>query len=310
MKAIKQLSLLGLVAASYWLMAARSSDVLSDLGISLDKLRYDVLTNLKEPKWFFFNTTSTMRTMARRIPESSRAATVRILGKTVRTYVESSAFRQTWLQDLRQKYPYDDTYSPDNLATKNRENETGKAAAQQSLASMDQAFAQLDPAMLQMAVRSQLTEEERQLASLSIDERTEKTRHITNLKKLLALPPAEFKKQYLVFIKQQAQGSLTKSDTEASADEADGAAKYRQQKAEFDAHADFKPLLKIRLQAFIELCNSVDFEARLVPMGSKQEFANPLYQRKPAEWKFLFRLGKEPVMEARAFAQQWLTELH
>ncbi|WP_338871945.1 hypothetical protein WBJ53_26715 [Spirosoma sp. SC4-14] len=309
MKAIKQLSLLGLVAVGYWLMAARSSDVLSDLGIGLDKLRQDVLINLKEPKWFFFNSTANIRTMARRIPESSRAATVRILGKTVRTYVESSTFRQEWLQDLRQKYPYDDSFSPENLARKSHENEAGKVAAQQSLASMDQAFAQLDPAMLQMAVKSQLAEEERQLASLSADERTEKNRSIASLKKLLTLPPAEFKKQYLAFIKQQAQGSLVKSDSETSATQAEGEAKYRRDKAEFDAHADFKPVLQKRLQAFIDLCNSVDFEARLVPMGSKQEFANPLYQRKPAEWKFLYRLGKEPVMEARAFAQQWLTEL-
>lgn len=45
-------------------------------------------------------------------------------------------------------------------------------------------------------------------------------------------------------------------------------------------------------------------------MGRKQEFANPFYQRKPAEWKFLYRLGKEPVAEARLFAKQWLAELH
>jgi hypothetical protein len=182
-------------------------------------------------------------------------------------------------------------------------------AAEGQLAGMDQAFAQLDPAMLQMAIRSQLSEEERKLASLTGDERAERARYITDLKKMLSLPAADFKKQYLAYIKQQARGNMAKPANDSEADR-EGIARYRQQKAEFDAHADFKPALKKRLQDFIELSNSVDFEARLVPMGSKQEFANPLYQRKPAEWKFLYRLGKEPVSEARSFAQQWLADLH
>jgi hypothetical protein len=309
MKSFKQLFLLALLTASYWLIAARSSDVLADLGIGLGKLQQDVLLNLKEPKWFFFNSTSTIRTMARRLPESSRAATVRTLGKTVRTYVESSVFRQEWLQDLKQYYPYNDAYSPENLAKKKQEHDAGKVAAEGQLAGMDQAFAQLDPAMLQMAIRSQLSEEERKLASLTGDERAERARYITDLKKMLSLPAADFKKQYLAYIKQQARGNMAKPANDSEADR-EGIARYRQQKAEFDAHADFKPALKKRLQDFIELSNSVDFEARLVPMGSKQEFANPLYQRKPAEWKFLYRLGKEPVAEARSFAQQWLADLH
>ncbi|QIP12670.1 hypothetical protein G8759_08550 [Spirosoma aureum] len=309
MKPVKQLFLLALLTASYWLIAARSSDVLADLGIGLGKLQQDVLLNLKEPKWFFFNSTSTIRTMARRLPESSRAATVRTLGKTVRTYVESSVFRQEWLQDLKQEYPYNDAYSPENLAKKKQEHDAGKVAAEGQLANMDQAFAQLDPAMLQMGIRSQLPEEERKIASLSGDERTERTRYIADLKKMLSLPAADFKKQYLAYLKQQARGNMAKPANDSEADR-EGIARYRQQKAEFDAHADFKPLLKKRLQDFIELSNSVDFEARLVPMGSKQEFANPLYQRKPAEWKFLYRLGKEPVAEARSFAQQWLADLH
>lgn len=85
-------------------------------------------------------------------------------------------------------------------------------------------------------------------------------------------------------------------------------AHQRRQKVEFDAHADFRPLEK-RLQDFIALSETVDFDARLVPIGYKQEFANPLYQRKPTEWKFLYRSGKELVAETRLFAQQWLAEL-
>ena len=86
-------------------------------------------------------------------------------------------------------------------------------------------------------------------------------------------------------------------------------AEYRKQKAVLDAHSDFRPLLKQRLKNFILLCDDVDFNAKLMTSGSKQQFVDPTYQRKPAEWKFLYRLGKESVQEAKAFAQEWLTDL-
>ena len=99
-----------------WLMAARPGDVMTELGIETTKLRHDVLLNLKESKWFFFQVTGSMRQTARRIPAASRAATVRMLGNVVRAYVESGPFKQAWLQDLRSYYPYDDSYSDENLA--------------------------------------------------------------------------------------------------------------------------------------------------------------------------------------------------
>jgi hypothetical protein len=307
MKSIKQLSALALVAAGFGLMAARTSDVMSDLHIETPRLQQDILQNLKEPRWFFFNPTASMRQFARRIPESSRAATVAALGKSVRAFVESSAFKQAWLQDVRYRYPYDDTYSEEKQAQKAQEGQTTKVAMNQQLAAMDQAFAQMDPSMLQMAMRSQIAQQEQQLASETGSEQTKLARQIAALKKIVALPPADSKKQYLAYLKQQATGEMTKSLNEEV--DPEKLAQYRRQRAEFDAHADVKPLLRQRLKDFITLTETVDFQARLIPLGSKQEFANPVYQRKPAEWKFLYRLGKEPVMEARSFAQQWLTDL-
>ncbi|GAB3955991.1 hypothetical protein GCM10028805_44510 [Spirosoma harenae] len=308
MKPIKKITLFTLMGLSFWITAARFGDVMSELNIETGKLRQDVLLNLKEPQWFFFNTTGSMRQMARRIPESSRTTTVRALGKVVRAYVESSTFKDVWLQDLRQYYPYDEAFTAEGIAKKKQANEADKAAMKSQLSAMDQAFAQMDPAMLQMGIRAQLGQEEQQISSLSGSERTAQLQRVATLKKILTLAPAECKKQYMSFLKQQAQGHVDESiaSSEVSKEEL---AQHRQQKAEFDAHSDFRPLLKKRLQDFIALTETVDFEARLIPMGRKQEFANPVYQRKPAEWKFLYRIGKEPVMEARTFAQQWLAEL-
>lgn len=306
MKFLKQLSLLGLFVISYWLVAARPGDVMSELTIQSGKLRQDVLMNLKEPQWFFFNTTASMRQMAHRLPESSRGATVRALGKVVRAYVESTTFREEWLQDIRSVYPYNESYTDEHFAQQKKVKEAEKAALKTQMATLDQTFAQMDPALLQMGIRAQLSQEEQQLTKLTGSERTQQAQHVAALKKMLNLPSAELKKQYMASLKQQAREQLNKSGSDIDQDEL---ALQRKQKAEFDAHADFRPLLKKRLQDFIGLTETVDFEARLVSMGYKQEFANPIYQRKPAEWKFLYRLGKEPVTEARLFAQQWLAEL-
>ncbi len=85
---------------------------------------------------------------------------------------------------------------------------------------------------------------------------------------------------------------------------------YHRQKAAFDAHSDYRPLLKKRLNEFIALCSDVDFGAQTVQKNyrSQQEFTNPAYQRKPAEWKFLYRLGKEPVIGGQQLLRRhgWL----
>ncbi|WP_461104697.1 hypothetical protein [Spirosoma koreense] len=308
MSSIRNYSALIFAAVSLWLMAARTGDVMTELGIEAPKLRHDVLLNLKEPNWFFFNATGSMRQMARQLPETSRASTVRALGKVVRVYVESSVFKQEWLQDVRSRYPYDEAYTEAGLAKQKQEKESEKTAMQSQLAAMDQAFVQMDPAMLKMAAQAQISREEQELASLTGSDRTRQTQRIATLKKMQALPAAEFKKQYLSWLKQQAQGNIDASTAAPEVDK-ERLAEQRRQKAEFDAHANFRPLLKKRLQDFIALTESVDFEARLVPMGRKQAFANPVYERKPAEWKFLYRLGKEPVAEARLFAQQWVADL-
>lgn len=75
--------------------------------------------------------------------------------------------------------------------------------------------------------------------------------------------------------------------------------------------ADHDEFLKSRLELFLELTNDIDFAAELKEgYNGKKKFVNPLYESKPAEWKKVFRAGKEATETAREFAQQWLNELH
>ncbi|MFN8344660.1 MAG: hypothetical protein U0X91_06640 [Spirosomataceae bacterium] len=312
MKTIPLLCTLLFLAA---LLAMKPLDVLTDTGVTLDNVRTGTLSNLAEEKHFLLNSTSAMRKTAKRIPENVQATTVRALGKWVRSYVESDHFNQEYRQWLRQKYPVDEAYTDAVLAQREQEAGGMDAAVSQQTALIQQTYAQLDPAMLQLGIKSQLPQQEAQLAALEGEERAAKAPEVAELKKILAATegkPAEFKKQFIAYhtrlLKQGSSQNKTQQQQElAYARERN--AEYKKQRAVLEAHSNFRPLLQQRLRDFIALCDEVDFNAKLMPSGRKQEFINPAYQRKPAEWKFLYRLGETPVTEAKAFAQEWLADL-
>ena len=55
---------------------------------------------------------------------------------------------------------------------------------------------------------------------------------------------------------------------------------------------------------------NIDFNAELTLKNGKQVFVNPEYEKqKGYYWKMAFRSGKEVVLPARAFVQQWLDEI-
>lgn len=303
-----------LFGAGLWL-AARTPDVLTETGVTMDNIREDVLSNLTEDQWFLFNSTGTMRKVAKRIPEGSRAGAVRALGRVVRAYVESQDFRNEYVGWLKQKYQIDETYSNERVAEQEKNVDQMDGMVQQQMGAAQQAFAQLDPAMLQMAIRMQLQQQEKELAGLSASERARQANEIARVKRMLAATegkPAEFKKQYLAYQTQVMKQNAAQHVAEGNQDLADAKernAEYRKQKAVVDAHSDFRPALRKRLQHFIALCDDVNFDAKVTTSGYRREFVSETYQRKPQEWKFLYRIGKEPVMEARAFAQEWLTDL-
>lgn len=74
--------------------------------------------------------------------------------------------------------------------------------------------------------------------------------------------------------------------------------------------ADYKQLIKQRLQKFIDLASTVDFSAELKLVNGKKKFVNPVYEAKAYDWKQVFRAGKDVVEPAMTFAQQWIKELN
>ena len=72
---------------------------------------------------------------------------------------------------------------------------------------------------------------------------------------------------------------------------------------------DPNEMLKKRLLKIIEVTEDVDYSAELKEMNNLKVFVNPVYEKKPAEWKLAFRAGKPTTDAVRSAAQQWLKEL-
>ena len=72
---------------------------------------------------------------------------------------------------------------------------------------------------------------------------------------------------------------------------------------------DHRALVAGRLRRFLAVSADVAYDARLVDRNGTKVFADPVLEAKPREWKLCFRAGKPATDAARAFAQQWLSDL-
>lgn len=73
--------------------------------------------------------------------------------------------------------------------------------------------------------------------------------------------------------------------------------------------ADPRSMVAMRLRRFLDVTKDVAYDARLVEKGKIKVFDDPALEAKPSQWKLAFRAGKPATDAARAFAQQWLTDL-
>ncbi len=67
--------------------------------------------------------------------------------------------------------------------------------------------------------------------------------------------------------------------------------------------------IKKRLQQYLDIVATVDFSATVKEVSGKKKFVNPAYEYKPADWKKVYRAGKEVNDVARPFVNNWVKEL-
>lgn len=75
--------------------------------------------------------------------------------------------------------------------------------------------------------------------------------------------------------------------------------------------ADPQLLIKKRLQSYLQIASTVDFDAKLTEADKYgiRKFINPEYEKKDNRWKAIYRAGREVNGVVAAFAKDWLKEL-
>lgn len=159
----------------------------------------------------------------------------------------------------------------------------------------------------------------------SVDEQyakylAEQRQGIETMKKSVAQMPPDMQKQMQATIKEmEANAERTAKDQQMAAMMKQGIQQtavsdqkdYQDRLGAWEKKypADPRVLIAARLHQFLELSQSVDFGAKLVPRDGRMKFADPQYEAKSSEWKLCYRAGREPVQAARVFAQEWLSSI-
>lgn len=130
-------------------------------------------------------------------------------------------------------------------------------------------------------------------------------------RKLLGTDPAAAQKAVLdgKLLAAGLQAGGAGVDQAASAVSAKSEADEKRRQQEQWNKLQLVPLLRAQLQRLVQLAPTVDFAAATQMKDKKLVFVNPVYEKKPNDWKLLYRAGKGPAMAAAAVAQQLLTEL-
>jgi len=303
-----------LTVAGGWWMAARPGDIVTDLGLTTEQVRETAFDNITSDQ-LSLPYTSKVRQLAKNIPDGSRAAAVNALGAVVRSYVSSSDFQTRYQDWLKDQYRISDEQTREATQAQSTSMSDVQSAYSQQVAMIQSTYSQMPPATLSMLIQSQIEMVQQEVTDAEGAEKTAKIKELAELKRLQGLSktnPAEFKKQYIAHfnkvLNQQVAADQDKME-EDLAQSKQKAADYQKRLAEYKAASNLNTVLKQRLNEFIALTGSIDFDAQLTRNGSRMEFVNPEYRNKSENWKLLFRMGKEPVLAARSFAQNWVKEL-
>lgn len=73
--------------------------------------------------------------------------------------------------------------------------------------------------------------------------------------------------------------------------------------------ADYRQMVKQRLQYYVDIASTVDFSAALKAEGHKMKFVNNVYEGKNNDWKMVYRAGKEVNEAVISFSRAWILEL-
>jgi hypothetical protein len=254
-------------------------------------------TNVRAP---YFG--SSVKTACRAIAPESQATAVKKAGSLVKSYFESEDFQKRYSDWLAKNYQQTDT--------KLSEKRQAEIRAYRVKDAQGLTVANIEPLVdIQIQSAETYMGMEGMLASLPVDQRADFKKTIEDgkrnaaffkkVKPLLKSDFEEFKKQYA---EHQAQEEIAQK-------EGDLVKNNKRNAQESEKWKDPKKILSARLTEFLDKSKGVDFAAQTKVVDNRNKFVNAAYEGKNDIWKLCYRVGAAPTNAARAFAQQWITEL-
>jgi hypothetical protein len=278
------------------------TDEFAEYGVSKNEIQNRVWGTLQNPTLGspYFN--SSVKTACRAISPENQGLAVKKTGAFIKMFFNSEDFQKRYKDWVIKSYPQIDA----TVSEKRKEEiRTNRLKGVQGLNAKD-----MGPVVdIQIQSGETFASMESMLTSLPPEQRADFKKQIEQgkrtaaffkkIKPLLKTDMEEFKKQYAEFL---ANDEIRQSEETLARNNKNNAQEYEKWK-------DPKKVLITRLNDFLNQSNGVDFAAQTKEVSGRKKFVNAAYEGKNDVWKFCYRIGPTPTNAARAFAQQWLTEL-
>jgi hypothetical protein len=239
---------------------------------------------------------------------AERAQAVREMALYAKRMVSSPAFAATYNAWIKERYhAVDHGISLDSRAANiSADPQAYMKQMQNTLAAgISESFSQMPAATLKMLFDQDLKNWQNNKDRARLYARAQQ------IAPMLTSNPEEFKKQYILLKSSEMGGPDSAAGLEAARADAQKMKADQKAREEQQAWNDHKLSveLKRRLTEFVTLARTVDFTVQTRSQNGKLTFVNPEYERKPDNWKKLYRLGKEPTQAMLSVAEGWLKEL-
>jgi hypothetical protein len=278
------------------------SDEFEEYGISQKDIQNRLLNGLKTPSVNVPYFGSSVKSACLALAPDAQSAAVKKAGAFMKTYFNSEDFQKRYSEWVTKSHPKLETTVSEQ---RKQEIRASRLKGVQGLQAKD-----MEPVVdIQIQSAETFAGMESMLSSLPAEQRADFKKQIEDgkrnaaffkkIKPLLRTDMEEFKKQYADYL---ANDEIRQSEQTLARNAKSNADEYEKLK-------DPKKVLTAHLADFLNQSKSVDFAAQTKEVSGRKKFVNAAYEGKNDVWKFCYRMGAMPTNTARAFAQQWLTEL-
>lgn len=273
----KRIFLLGLTT----IFAFKIADVFTDLGITKLQAEDFVSGSLTGDVFLYPNS-------AAKVPLTSRVSIVQAIGNFAKIYTKTDDFKNRYAEWWKSQEPVKPETAEARIAREKAEQVQSVADAEKSQKEMVQTMKKQIAETKDAAIKKQLEE----ALKYSVDIQVQ-------LKKQIESP--DYQKQM-----KEMQEMTTRVYTEEYKEKSE---RYTSDYAYWKTIQNPNVLIKQRLNGFLEISSTVDFNAQLKTENNRKKFVKEEYEQKNDTWRRCFRAGKPAVDIARAISQEWLKEL-